>query len=56
MRDTKDDEFINDIMNVVEEYLVSNGDASLLVNYFLSVANTVQRQIIEQEGKRPTLH
>ena len=56
MSDEQDDKFINDIMDVVDVYLNDNGDAGLLVNYFLTVANTVQKQITNQEEESPTLH
>ena len=56
MSDEQDSKFINDVMVVVDAYLNDDGDASLLVNYFATIAEAVQKQIIDQEGERPTLH
>ena len=57
MRTTKDDKFINDIMEIIDEYLHNEGNANLLASYFTSIATQVNVQIIEMElEKEHTLH
>ena len=56
LSDIKDDKFINDIMDIVDEYLCNQGDATVLVDFFSAVADAVHRQVVNQEGERPTLH
>ena len=56
MKETQEEKFINDIMEVVDEYLNNRGDAAVLVDFFSATVDVIQKQIINQEGERPTLH
>lgn len=64
MRNAKDQAFIDNIMDVVDEYLRNEGDANLLANYFGAISKQVEAQTeamcLEENHKegqiKPTLH